>query len=244
MGHPVAFLVCATLVNPDVETGGWLLVSMPELGEAQSPDAVLAAVDDKPAAVLGLRGSTGPPLIAVPVPGGEPGSHTLTLIRGDQSWELAFEQHVWWLDHWLGAPTYLDGWASSERPVVYHSPEPNGDPRWGNLALEFYPGTPGMVVWEPGGALREIVPTARIYLTTNPDRPLGTPWIRHFVQTFEWTPEPLPVVVRAIRRDGTFGPAWYVGNDRRLAPEPEVEDGRYQLVNPDGSARWRSDARP
>lgn len=50
-----------------------------------------------------------------------------------------------------------------------------------------------------------------------------------------------PVVVRAILQDGTLGPAWYIDEDLQIAPKPEIEDGRYQLFNADGSPRWGKD---
>jgi hypothetical protein len=65
-----------------------------------------------------------------------------------------------------------------------------------------------------------------------------------FLVLDKYFPLRAPVAVRAILPDSTLGAAWYVDADLQVAEAPEVEDGRYQLFNTDGSARWRRNARP
>jgi hypothetical protein len=181
-------------------------------------------------------------VVALRAPEGDPGPHTLQVIAGGKVWEADLELHARSWDEPQDRPRILE-WLNSDRPAVLHPDDLHGTAWPGNLALVFPPGVQGLIIWEPGGALREISAGPRMDLRRDPPRPIGVVYSA-WAHLGQHVRETLPVVVRAIHRDGSLGQAWYVDNDLRLAPEPEVEDGRFELLNPDDTVRWGFDAGP
>lgn len=155
------------------------------------------------------------------------GIHELTIVDGGRSWELPINTHSV-LDGPLIRPMPLSEWLAGDgRPEV-------SEGRSGFPVLQFPASVLGLVVWSAGGQLLAVMPETQVYVRWG--EPVRQPEGIAVIDLYY--PLWAPVAVRAILADSTLGPAWYVDADLQVAEEPEVEDGRYQLFNTDGSVRW------
>lgn len=172
--------------------------------------------------------------VVAEVPRGcRPGVHELTIVDGSGARGFPINT-LSGVDWPVNRPIPLYGpLAEDKRPEI-------AEGRAGFSVLNFPPSTLGLVVWSADGDLLAVIPEPQVYLVET--APMTGPSSGEFVLD-RYFPLDTPVAVRAILPDSTLGPAWYVDADLDVAQEPEVEDGRYQLLNPDGSVRWRVDAR-
>lgn len=161
------------------------------------------------------------------------GQHELQVLDNGQRWELPFNTHSV-LDWPLISPPPRSEWlAGNDRPEI-------AEGRSGFSVLQFPASVLGLVVWSAGGELLAVMPEPQVYVEAT--EPEIYPTARMTLD--QYFPLSAPLAVRAILPDSILGPAWYVDGDLHVAEESELEDGRYQLFNTDGSARWRRNARP
>lgn len=255
MACAVGALMCAALLSTEVEPGGWLFVSVPAQalpadGRFHPVPAVIALVEGARVRAYALHTTVKEEgdwwsvsaigthwVIAVRAPEGDAGPHTLTVITGGEEWLVDYQLRVWTVEHWLSTTTVY-GWWDSGRPQMHVA---IGEPRsevLGYVSLDFPIIDAGLILWRPDGSLIRVQDETRVYLRRGDGTSHVLPASSH------WWPDWTPIVVRPIRSDGSLGPAWHVDDRLVLADEPEVEDGRYELLNPDDTVRWRSDAYP
>ncbi len=223
-----------------VEAGDWLYLSVPDARWGRPVVAVSDETRVVPAFTIPrgfrsqVRNEPWVGAVLVPTPPGKPGTHTLTVITDGTVWRADYELHDSWQERWL-YPAPLSAWLPGpERPVKSRAFSPGRPDALHRMIswVDFPSDPPGILVWKPSGGFMGLLPGSRLVLYSV----WGPPHLR--TGLYGWD---APVVLRAILPDGSVGPAWHVDGDLVLADEPEVEDGRYEVFNPDGAVRKAND---